>query len=99
MGDEQTTGSVKSGARPDWDIEVVTEFVRVLEVPGVGGAITYEYTTQTAITSMSGIAIFSALLSPCFFLATASFPKSLVLLFLDDKDSYPIDYDAVMADA
>ena len=48
---------------------------------------------------MIGMAIFSALLSPCFFLATASFPKSLVLLFLDDKDPYPIDYDAMMANA
>jgi hypothetical protein len=92
-----TTGKVKSGATPDWDTEVVTEFERLLDPPE-GAGVSTEYTAQTAITIMMGIAIFSALLSPRPFLATAPFP-SLVLLLLDANEASPNNYDAPMANA
>ena len=60
VGEEQTTGSVKSGAIPD--TVVVTEFVIGLEPPGEGCA--NEYMDQIATMIMIGMAIFSHLLKP-----------------------------------
>jgi len=82
---EPTTGSVKSGATPDVVIEVDTVLVRELEVWGAGCV--KEYTDQIATIIMIGIAIFSHLLRPCLFLATAALSWAFVLSsFLDFDD-------------
>ena len=78
---EPTTGSVKSGAKPDVVIEVDTELVRELDVWGAGWV--KEYTDQIATIIMIGIAIFSHLLRPCRFLSIGCLPASLALLFFD----------------
>jgi hypothetical protein len=83
--DEQTTGSVKSGACPDCDTVVVIELVKE-EDPGVVGWVN-EYTDQTATMMMIGMAIFSHLLRPRRFLATDCFAESLALLLFDDTDT------------
>jgi hypothetical protein len=83
--DEQTTGSVKSGACPDCDTVVVTELVK--EEDPVGAGWVNEYTAQTATMMIIGMATFSQVLRPRGFLATDSFADSLDLLFFDDKDT------------
>ena len=83
--DEQTTGSVKSGACPDCDTVVVIELVREDDPEGEGWV--NEYTDQTATMMMIGMAIFSHLLRPRRFLATDSFAESLALLLFDDTDT------------
>jgi hypothetical protein len=80
--DEQTIGSVKSGARPDCDTVVVTELVREDECAG-GGDWVNEYTDQIATMIMMGIAIFSHLLSPRRFFATEALESPLVWLYFD----------------
>ena len=61
--DEQTTGrgTLRSGANPDWEIVVLTLFVRELEL--VGDCVK-EYTDHIATMMIIGMAMISHLLSP-----------------------------------
>ena len=57
-----TTGRVKSGAKPDWDMVVLTELLIELDPPGE--VCVNEYMDQIATMIMIGMAIFSHLLKP-----------------------------------
>ena len=61
-----TAGRVKSGAPPDAVKDAVEEYVTERLVEEAGAGWVNEYTAQTAITIMIGIATFSALLRPFF---------------------------------
>jgi hypothetical protein len=82
---------VKSGAKPDWVIEVLTVFVREV-APGEVGWVK-EYTAQIPTIMMIGIAMISHLLNPRLLFAPDCFPESFVLLFFVVIWAPPVVYE------